>query len=155
MSARFLFLVVFAAACSATADAAELSVYFRSDSGIAAADRVPLVEEVESDDVVLWRTPLGSGHSSPCVCGERIFLTTFVDGKLATVGLDRASGKVLWTQPAPHDRLEPFHSSGSPATSTPACDGIARRQLLRQLRTLVLRPRRQAPLAIADGAVSR
>ncbi len=123
MSARVLLLVVFSAMCSAFADAAEPSVYFRSDSGVAAADRVPLVEEVESDDVVRWRTPLGSGHSSPCVCGERIFLTTFVDGKLATVGLDRATGKVLWTQPAPHERVEPTHPSGSPATSTPACDG--------------------------------
>lgn len=123
MSARFLVFIALVATCPITAVAAEPSVYFRSDSGVAADDRRALVEEVESDDVVRWRTPLGSGHSSPCVCGERIFLTTFVDGKLATVGLDRATGKVLWTQPAPHDRVEPFHTSGSPAVSTPACDG--------------------------------
>ncbi|MBL9082737.1 MAG: PQQ-binding-like beta-propeller repeat protein [Planctomycetales bacterium] len=122
---RFAFVLLLVLAPAALSlSAAEPSVYFRSNSGIAAADAVRLpAEEVESDDVVLWRTPLASGHSSPCVCGERIFLTTFADGKLATVGLDRASGKVLWTQPAPHDRVEQVHPAGSPATSTPACDG--------------------------------
>ncbi len=63
MSARVLLLVVFPAMCSAFADAAEPSVYFRSDSGVAAADRVPLVEEVESDDVVQLRRGWQRAHS--------------------------------------------------------------------------------------------
>lgn len=103
--------------------AAESDVYFRSDSGIAADDKTPLVEAVDSDDAILWKTPLAPGHSSPCVVGNRIFVTTFADGKLATVGLDRATGKVLWTQQAPHERIEPHHSTSSPAVATPASDG--------------------------------
>lgn len=103
--------------------AAEPSVFFRGTAGVATNDAAALPEQVDSDDVVLWRTPLASGHSSPCVVGDGIYLTTFADGKLATVALDRATGKIRWTQPAPHERVEPYHPTGSPACATPACDG--------------------------------
>jgi len=116
-------LILYASVFATLVQAAEPNSYFRSGSGVPLDDRVALPDDIESDSALLWRTPLASGHSSPCVVGERIFLTTFDDGKLATVGLDRATGKVLWTQPCPHERVESFHPSGSPAVATPASDG--------------------------------
>lgn len=57
--------------------------------------------------------------------GNSIFLTTYDAEKkeLATVSLDRASGDLKWRQIAPAEEIELFHSVGSPASCTPACDG--------------------------------
>lgn len=74
---------------------------------------------------LLWKTPLPSGHSSPCIWGDRIFLTTFDKDaqKLETICLDRTTGQIVWRQPAPADKIEKVHATGSPAVATPATDG--------------------------------
>src|SRR4029079_15930991 len=90
---------------------------------VAADDAKSLPDAVDSADVIIWRTALAKGHSSPCVCGDAIYLTTFDDGKLFTLALDRATGKIRWSQQAPNDRIESYHPTGSPAVSTPACAG--------------------------------
>jgi outer membrane protein assembly factor BamB len=71
---------------------------------------------------VQWKTPLPQGHSSPVIVGDRLFLTGVRDGRLLTLCLDRASGKVLWEREAPHEQLEEIHSIGSHAQSSPAVD---------------------------------
>jgi outer membrane protein assembly factor BamB len=74
---------------------------------------------------VLWKTPLPSGYSSPCLWGERIFLTGFDQGqrRLETLCVDRGTGRILWRQPAPATQIEQVHKVSSPATATPATDG--------------------------------
>ena len=72
---------------------------------------------------VLWKTALPSGNSSPCIWGNRIFLTTFDRTQLETVCLDRAHGKILWRQPAPAEHFEPTQRLGNPATPPAATDG--------------------------------
>jgi outer membrane protein assembly factor BamB len=72
---------------------------------------------------VLWQTQLARGHSSPCIWGDRIFLTTCEPPNLVTLCLDRASGKILWRQPVTAPKLESTHRLGSPAASTTATDG--------------------------------
>ncbi|MCE9603709.1 MAG: PQQ-binding-like beta-propeller repeat protein [Planctomycetia bacterium] len=111
-------IVLFAASF---AQAAEPAAYFRADAGVA-ADSKPLVEKFD-DSTLLWRQPLAPGHSTPCVCGDSIFLTTFENKELATVALDRRTGKPRWRQVAPARELETFHPTGSPAAATAACDG--------------------------------
>ena len=98
--------------------------YFRGDQGRATDESGPLPEKFDETEIV-WQVDLPPGNSSPCVCGDKIFLTTFVkaDNQLATVAIDRASGKLLWRQIAPAEKIEAFHPVGSPATCTPACDG--------------------------------
>ncbi len=98
--------------------------YFRKDQGVAQGNSV-LPSDWSQDAKQLWRTPLPSGHSTPCVCGDSIFLTTFEPEKkeLATVSIDKATGEIKWTQRVPTKTLEAFHATGSPATATPACDG--------------------------------
>ena len=70
-----------------------------------------------------WCVDLPPGHSSPVVSAGQIFLTAFQDGKLETICLDAAGGKILWRRPAPAEKMEDVHSSNSPAASTPATDG--------------------------------
>lgn len=98
----------------------ELS-YFRHNGGIAEGDR-KLPEQLD-ETTQKWRVPLASGHSTPCVWGDAVYLTTFENNQLATVALDRRTGELRWRQVAPTTRIEPFHSTSSPAAATPACDG--------------------------------
>jgi outer membrane protein assembly factor BamB len=54
------------------------------------ADDQPAPAEFGLDKNVLWKTTVPSGHSSPCIWGERVFLTGYdkarkkaiVEGKL-------------------------------------------------------------------------
>ena len=69
-----------------------------------------------------WKTSVASGKSSPIIWDDRIFLTAVETGRLATLAIDASSGKVLWNRFAPEVRLEPVHSAGSPAASTPCAD---------------------------------
>ena len=71
----------------------------------------------------LWKTPLGRGHSSPVVFGNRVYLSEFRDRKLYTLALDANSGKVLWRKASEYKKLESHHRIGNPATPTPATDG--------------------------------
>jgi outer membrane protein assembly factor BamB len=101
-----------------------VGAYFRADGGI--AESGPLPEGLDSPDVLQWRTGLDSGHSTPIVCSNRIFLTTFNERKeeLATLALSVETGKILWKQIAPVTRIEEFNrSTGNAAQATPACDG--------------------------------
>lgn len=96
--------------------------YFRSDGGVA-DDVGGVPDRCDPEKYLLWRQPLPRGNSTPCVHGDRIFVTTHADKTLATVALDRQTGKQLWKKIAPVDELEKFHVTGSPASCTPACDG--------------------------------
>ncbi len=102
---------------------AETPSYFRLDGGVASGDERPLPDGFDSKGSLQWKRELPPGNSTPCIFGDRIYLTTHHDKELATVALDRASGKVLWKQLAPAKKLESFHPVGSPASCSPACDG--------------------------------
>ncbi len=103
---------------------AQEAVYFRDDFGVA-KDTKPLPSDFEGDAKQLWRTPLPPGHSTPCVCGDAIYMTTFQaeEQELATVALDRTTGVIRWRQVVPTKNFEPVHATGSAATSSPACNG--------------------------------
>jgi outer membrane protein assembly factor BamB len=106
-------------------DASPPSQHFRADGGVSFDDSAPLPERFDPQSNLLWRQPLPPGHSTPTACGGSIFLTTYVADRqeLATVALDGETGQVRWKRIAPATRLEPVHRTGSPASSTPACDG--------------------------------
>jgi outer membrane protein assembly factor BamB len=91
-------------------------------SGVSDTARPPL--KFGPDENVSWKVEVPSSPSSPCIWGERLFLTTFADGKLETRCYSSNNGKLLWSRPVPTDKLEEFMpSEGSPASSTPATDG--------------------------------
>jgi outer membrane protein assembly factor BamB len=93
-------------------------------SGVSLEDRRLPVHFGPSKNVV-WKTALPSGHSSPCLWGDRIFLTSLTESerKLETLCLDRQDGKILWRCPAPAEKIEKVHTVSSPAAPTPATDG--------------------------------
>ena len=73
----------------------------------------------------LWRVPMGSGHSSPCIVGSSIFLTIYdeTQKQLAVICIDRSSGQTRWKRIAPTEQIEKGHPSFNPASSTPTSDG--------------------------------
>lgn len=98
--------------------------YFRSDFGLSDS-AAPLPNDLANDATLLWRSQLAPGHSSPCVCGDSIFLTTFKtdSNELATVCLNRQDGSLRWQRRVQTDFIEPVHLTGSPASASPAADG--------------------------------
>ncbi len=91
-------------------------------SGVAHDAEPPL--EIGPASRVAWKQDVPRSPSSPCVWGERIFLTTFADGELQTRCYDRTKGELLWTKGIKPEKLEVYHrSEGSPAIPTPATDG--------------------------------
>lgn len=114
---------------------------FRGTTGMGITNDKDLPVTWSSDSNMAWKTELpGPGTSSPIVVGDRIFLTCYsgyaVDQddpgdisklKRHVLGLDRANGKVLWTQEVP--AVQPEHKYGTYldlhgyASSTPVSDG--------------------------------
>lgn len=94
-----------------------------NSSGIAVGPAPPV--EFGPGKNELWRVRVGAGHSSPCIVGNSIFLTTYDEKQkvLAVVCLNRSNGEVRWTQEVPTGGIEKGHPSFNPASSTPACDG--------------------------------
>jgi outer membrane protein assembly factor BamB len=129
ITTRSIHFSVFAAAALATPAIAQPSAHwpqFRGPnaSGVA-PDGMKLPTKFGPVEHVLWKTPLPPGASSPCVWGDRIFLTGYDPGtkKLETFCLDRTNGQILWRRPAPAEKIEKVHKVSSPAVGTPAADG--------------------------------
>lgn len=121
-----VFFLLIVATIATSALAAEPVAYFRAEQGVVdGAGTLP--EAVDSGEAIVWRVPIAKGHSTPTIAGDAIYLTTFDDGKLKTVCLDRATGAERWSQTAPHERIEPYHPTGSPAAASCACDGDGER----------------------------
>ena len=115
--------LVLAATLGSTMAAEQHWPQFRGPGGLAVAlDASPPVHFGPGTNVA-WKTALPSGHSSPIIWGNRIFLTAYSEGKLETLSLDRLNGRILWRQPAPAEKIEPTHRISNPAASTPATDG--------------------------------
>jgi outer membrane protein assembly factor BamB len=79
---------------------------------------------------VAWKTPIpGTGHSSPVVYGDRVFVTTCVsddvkkEGQRKVFCVDRRDGKVVWERTALTSHLEQKHRENSFSSATPATDG--------------------------------
>jgi outer membrane protein assembly factor BamB len=97
---------------------------FRGPGGLGvAADLQEVPVEFGPEKNVVWQVPLASGHSSPVLWGDRIFLTTFDAGKLFAVCLDRSNGRTLWSHEVPVEKIEEVHRISSPAAATPCTDG--------------------------------
>lgn len=77
------------------------------------------------DKNVRWKTAVGPGLSSPIIWDRRIFLTEFdpTNKQLATLCIDRRSGKILWRRTVAPEQIEKVHEISSPAGPTPVTDG--------------------------------
>ena len=93
-------------------------------SGIAEPGEIPPVD-LESPDKLIWKSRLLPGASSPCIWGDKIFLTGFdkENQQLQVMCFDRLNGKQLWNQIVQVEEIEPYHASAYPADATPVTDG--------------------------------
>lgn len=104
---------------------------WRGPDGGGVSDEATLPDRWSPDTNIAWKTPIpGRAHSSPIVWGDRVFLTTAIEGAvipnhtplkhtiegsewrspdavggdrrhtLQVMGLDAATGKIQWTQTA-------------------------------------------------------
>jgi outer membrane protein assembly factor BamB len=91
--------------------------------GVAEVDRIPVHFSPESN--VLWKAVIPTGHSSPVIWNDRIFLTANESTNkkgLITLSIDRENGKILWRQVIQAETKVRFHPMNGPASSTPAAD---------------------------------
>jgi outer membrane protein assembly factor BamB len=97
---------------------------FRGPNSSGIGDGKPLVEFGPSQSV-LWKTPVGSGLSSPIIAKGHVFLTEFnrTTKQLATLCIDQRTGKILWRRTIAPGEIEKVHEISSPAAPTPATDG--------------------------------
>ena len=77
---------------------------------------------------IVWRVRLpGVGHSSPCMVGDRIYITsgekTPAESVLWLFCLERATGKTVWKTEIYKGPSPKMHPDNSLASATPACDG--------------------------------
>ncbi len=69
----------------------------------------------------IWKTPVGSGYSSPVVSESRIFVHTRRDEQEMVTALDLKSGKIIWSQryPAPFAKNQYAVRMGKGPNATP------------------------------------
>lgn len=98
---------------------------FRGHGSLGVATDGKYASEFGPGKNVRWKTEIPSGVSSPCIWGERIFLSALDAAKqtLETICIERSTGKVLWRQSAPAEKIEKVHKVSSAANATPATDG--------------------------------
>jgi outer membrane protein assembly factor BamB len=81
---------------------------------------------------VVWKVAIpGRGHSSPIIWGDRVFLTSCLEGEApgnepcdrVLISLDRKSGQIHWKTVVEKAPLERIHTLNSYSSSTPATDG--------------------------------
>jgi len=89
-------------------------------TGVAAG---PIVERPSLDDNLLWKTPLPTGHSSPVITSNKIYVTAVENERLYTLALERETGEILWRRQAPRPRRSELHENNNAASPTPTSDG--------------------------------
>jgi outer membrane protein assembly factor BamB len=96
---------------------------FRGPNGSGISDTKGLPHEFGRDKNVVWKTALPTGHSSPVLTEEFIFLTACDEETLLTFCLNRQNGEILWRKEAPRPRIEKIDSRNNPASPSPVTDG--------------------------------
>ncbi len=94
--------------------------------GSSVSTNLPMNWDGASGENVKWKAAIpGTGHSSPVVYGDRIFVASCLPKTQERVlmSIDRKTGKILWQKTVLKARLEKKHSLNSFASGTPATDG--------------------------------
>jgi outer membrane protein assembly factor BamB len=109
--------------CAIPLAAAENWPQFRGPDGKGVSAGKPPVE-FGPDKAMLWKTAVSFGQSSPSIWGDRIFVTSATrTGKDLTVAAyHRQTGKQIWTQAIPVEKMERTHEVASPASATVLAD---------------------------------
>jgi outer membrane protein assembly factor BamB len=121
MPSRILISLIFFSLASLPASGQEWA-RFRGPNGTGVSTATLPAKWTDAD--YRWKTALpGSGHSSPVLWGERLFLTAGEDktGQRIALCVGTRDGAVLWRKNVDGHRY-PLHRRNSIATATPAVD---------------------------------
>lgn len=94
--------------------------------GTAEDSQIPTQWNGETDENIHWKYKVpGTGHSSPIVWGNRIFLVSCLEdsNERLLLCVDKTTGKQLWQQAVLTSKLETKHRLNSFASGTPTTDG--------------------------------
>jgi len=72
---------------------------------------------------LIWTRTIGNGHSSPCIWGDHIFLTSHESTMLKTTCIHRKTGEVIWAKSVSAQKVEKTHRVNGQATPSPTADG--------------------------------
>ena len=80
---------------------------FRGPGGLGIApDNQTYPAELDVSRNLLWKTEIPKGHSSPCIWGDKIFLTARSDKNLETICIDRGNGEIKWRKSVEPETFE-------------------------------------------------
>ena len=97
---------------------------FRGPGGLGIApDNQAYPTTLDVSRNLLWKTGVPKGHSSPCIWGDRIFITARSGKNLETICIDRGNGTIKWRKTVEPETMERISATNSHATPTPVCDG--------------------------------
>ena len=94
--------------------------------GSSSEENIPTKWNGKTGENIAWKVEIpGTGHSSPIVWGDRVFVVSCLEDKKERVliSLDRKTGKTIWQQDVLESPLENKHGLNSFASGTPATDG--------------------------------
>ncbi|HBB91193.1 MAG: hypothetical protein A2X22_14065 [Bacteroidetes bacterium GWF2_49_14] len=121
---RIVFLVVVLVMAGAGVLAQPSWPQFRGANGDGLyRDKKALPSRLDPARDAKWKCEVSLGVSSPCVWGDRIFLTGRTGDSLETICIDRKNGKILWRRPVVPEKFERVYQTSQPAAPTPATDG--------------------------------
>jgi outer membrane protein assembly factor BamB len=99
---------------------------WRGPSGQGLVTGANYTDTWSATDRVVWRTPVpGTGHSSPIVWKDHVFLTTaFRDGaEMSVLAFNRSDGRLLWNTRIQSQGVEHVYWKNSRASATATTDG--------------------------------
>jgi outer membrane protein assembly factor BamB len=123
---RYPFLALISLVFSANVTHAENWPGWRGPRGDGTSQEKNLPLTWSESQNICWKTPIpGKGHSSPIVWGDRVFVTTCLEGKgeRVLICLARRTGSILWQRVVLTAPLEKKHPLNSYASGTPVTDG--------------------------------
>ncbi|HUQ92802.1 MAG TPA: PQQ-binding-like beta-propeller repeat protein [Bryobacteraceae bacterium] len=95
---------------------------FRGPNGSGVSTSKGLPAEFGPSRNLIWRVELPTGHSSPVVVGDRIYLTAVEQEKLYTLCLRKSDGKTLWKKECPRTRKDTLDKRNNAASPSVAAD---------------------------------
>ena len=111
---------------ASSADAAENWPGWRGPRGDGSVENGSLPTSFEVARDVIWKVPMpGTGHASPIIWEDRIFLVDAIEdtAERLLLCLERETGKTLWQKTVLESPFEDIHRLNSRASSTPLTDG--------------------------------
>lgn len=104
---------------------------FLGNRGLSDASFQTIPTHFGPEENLLWKIEPPTGHASPVIWGDRLFLSGYRNITRVMVAIDRHDGSTIWEKAVQSHGEEDFtHRLASPAESTPCTTPVATKDLL-------------------------